>query len=289
MTLLKTVGSSLLLVLLISGLSQAQAVDGMMGLETADGHGWLAIRVDFDESYALEGILWYNNDSYVPFPTIAVGTGYTAGPGSVNHSTVMAEEVSGDSDAWSECTFSQPVAASLGGLYVIMEFPSGVGFSERGEGGGPAVGYSSELTEPHGWISGDGETWHPLRDDYGFAMSAVLVPVTEGMFVKSLPADGENHTPVIPNDYYISAGPNPFNPKVVVRFGLPRSGHTTMDVFDVRGRRVAGLLDEVLQAGHHEVSWQGKDTRGRAVASGVYFMKLSSGDMEQSQRVLLVK
>jgi len=237
----------------------------------------------------LDGILWYNNDSYVTYPTVSVGTGFEAGPGSVIHATVMAESVSGESDDWSECTFSQPVAASLGGLYVIMEFPIGAGFTERGEGGGAAVGYSSEQTEPHGWISGDGETWHPLRDDFGFAMTPVLVPVSEGMFVKSLPAEGENQTPAIPSEYYISAGPNPFNPKVVVRFGLPRSGQAKMDVFDVRGRRVASLLDESLEAGHHEVSWQGKDVKGRGVASGVYFMKLTCGDVEQTQRVLLVK
>ena len=262
-------------------------VDGLLGLETADGSGWMAIKVDFDESSALAGVMWYNNDSSVAFPALLVGTGLTDGPDVIGGFVPVAGATTGQSDGWSECTFTQPVAASLGGLYVAFEFPAGAGFTSRGIGGGPAIGFAAGLTEPHGWISGDGETWYPLAGDFGLAVAPMLVPFDAGMLVKSLAGDTE--APDIPGAYYTNAGPNPFNPQVVVRYGLPHAGKTRIDVFDVRGRRVARLLDRMMPAGHHEVVWRGRDAADRRLPSGPYFIRITSGSLAAIERVTMVK
>jgi hypothetical protein len=68
--------------------------------------------------------------------------------------------------------------------------------------------------------------------------------------------------------------PNPFNPSTTISFDLPVATRAQLEVFDVRGRRVARLLDEELAAGRHDVVWDGRDARGRAAASGVYFYQL---------------
>lgn len=263
-------------------------VDDMLGVETADGHGWLAIRVDFASDSAMDGVVWYNNDAGVVFPTLAAGTGYPDGPGHIDDAVVVATEIVGNSDAWSEHPFDQPVAASLDGLYVIMEFPVGSAFTQRGAGGGPAIGFAAGLTEPAGWISGDGETWHKLAGDFGFAMAPVLVPYEEGMLVKSLGGETDE-VPDVPVDYYVSTAPNPFNPRLVIRFGLPQAARTRLSVFDIRGRRVGSLLDEDLAAGHHAVVWDGRDQAGRQTASGVYFVRIVSGDFEHVRRATLVR
>ena len=49
-----------------------------------------------------------------------------------------------------------------------------------------------------------------------------------------------------------------------------------VEVFDVRGRSVLRLLDAALTAGRHEVVWDGRDARGQAAASGVYFYRLKA-------------
>ena len=54
---------------------------------------------------------------------------------------IVAEQVSGSSSAWSTMSFSQPIGASLGRLYVVLEFPASAQFTAEGEGGGPAVGF----------------------------------------------------------------------------------------------------------------------------------------------------
>jgi photosystem II stability/assembly factor-like uncharacterized protein len=73
--------------------------------------------------------------------------------------------------------------------------------------------------------------------------------------------------------------PNPFNPTTRIRFVLPAKTRVHLDVFDVAGRRVAALVDDVREAGEHEVSWRATDAAGMTVGSGIYLCKLrtSSG------------
>ncbi len=64
--------------------------------------------------------------------------------------------------------------------------------------------------------------------------------------------------------------PNPFNAATRLRFGLPQAGRVRLELFDVRGRRVARLWDGPRDAGWHAILWNGRDDSGRPVASGVY-------------------
>lgn len=83
--------------------------------------------------------------------------------------------------------------------------------------------------------------------------------------------------------------PNPFNPTTSIGFALPRAIQTELVVYTIDGRRVATLVNEVLPAGEHHVSWNGQDENGRPVASGAYFYRLSAGDELQVKRMVLVK
>ena len=62
--------------------------------------------------------------------------------------------------------------------------------------------------------------------------------------------------------------PNPFNPRTVISFSLPREQHVNLDVFTADGRRVTTLVAETRAAGTHEVTWDGNDHAGRAQPSG---------------------
>ncbi len=166
----------------------------------------------------------------------------------------------------------------------MFEFPPA---AFEGGAGGTGDRFSNGLTEPHGWISGDGETWHPLAGDYGFAVLPVLVEVTDDMMVKSMDG-GVDETPELPEEFYVVAGPNPFNPQVVVEFGLPAAAMTEVDVFDLRGRRVARLLGEHLGAGHHRVTWQGEDSGARGF-SGSYFCGSPPDDPEWTRLTLVIE
>ena len=83
--------------------------------------------------------------------------------------------------------------------------------------------------------------------------------------------------------------PNPFNPSTTVAFSLARAGHVSMRVLDVRGLRVATLLNEHRPAGEQAVVWNGQDESGRQAASGMYFVVLESGEQRAVRKIAMVK
>ncbi len=80
--------------------------------------------------------------------------------------------------------------------------------------------------------------------------------------------------------------PNPFRRSATVSFSLARDTPVRLTVFDVTGRRVATLVDDVRAAGAHEVRWGGRDDSGRPVASGLFFYRLDAGAFSRTKRML---
>jgi len=84
--------------------------------------------------------------------------------------------------------------------------------------------------------------------------------------------------------------PNPFNPKTMLRFELPREQTVSLRIFDITGRLVRTVLeDEHLAAGRHGYEWDGVDGRNSPVGSGVYFYVLDTPVQRLSGRMTLLK
>jgi hypothetical protein len=84
--------------------------------------------------------------------------------------------------------------------------------------------------------------------------------------------------------------PNPFNPTTHIRYDVPApGGQLRMDLFDMEGRRVRVLLDAACPAGRHEITWDGRDDRGRPLPSGVYLYRIISGGSSDARRLILLK
>ena len=83
--------------------------------------------------------------------------------------------------------------------------------------------------------------------------------------------------------------PNPVNPAVTILYGLPGSVMVRLTIFDILGRQVAVLLDGLQPAGSHTLGWDGTDSAGRPVGSGVYLVRLESSGAAATRRVLLLK
>ncbi len=86
-----------------------------------------------------------------------------------------------------------------------------------------------------------------------------------------------------------NAAPNPFNPSTSVTLDLLRDALVTAGVHDVTGRRVRSLTSRLLPAGSHRIAWDGRDDRGTALASGVYYVVISMEGDRVSRKVTLLK
>jgi hypothetical protein len=78
--------------------------------------------------------------------------------------------------------------------------------------------------------------------------------------------------------------PNPFNPTTHIRFNIPETAGAKLTVFNIMGEAVANLVDGVVSAGGHTVSWNAAN-----MPTGVYFYRLESGNFTQTRKLLLVK
>lgn len=83
--------------------------------------------------------------------------------------------------------------------------------------------------------------------------------------------------------------PNPFNPRTTISFYLRTAQHTTIDIYDVFGRKVRTLVSETLPAGEHEIIWDGRDDRGRKLASGTYLLKFVLPSEILQRKMTLIK
>jgi hypothetical protein len=83
--------------------------------------------------------------------------------------------------------------------------------------------------------------------------------------------------------------PNPFNPQTEIRFELARPQRAKVAVYDVKGRLVKVLADGDLAAGPHVRVWQGRDSGGRQVPSGVYYVRMATPDRSDRRKIMLVK
>jgi immune inhibitor A len=86
-----------------------------------------------------------------------------------------------------------------------------------------------------------------------------------------------------------SVSPTPFRKEATLSFALERRSQVAIIVYDIKGRRVKELADGPFAAGRHSVVWDGTDSRGNAVCSGVYFYRFITPDRAQTHKVTLLR
>jgi len=83
--------------------------------------------------------------------------------------------------------------------------------------------------------------------------------------------------------------PNPFNPTTEIRYALPVNSDVELSVFNVLGQKVVTLLQGEQPAGFHTVTWNGTNSDGSSVASGIYFYRIASEGFTTSKKMMLLK
>ncbi len=103
---------------------------------------------------------------------------------------------------------------------------------------------------------------------------------------EGIPTDvDEEQIPEIPMQFLLSQNyPNPFNAFTVIQYNLPEASDVNIEIYDLLGRRVETLIQTEQQAGHHQVTWDAKNT-----SSGMYFYKIQAGEYDETRKMVLLR
>jgi len=89
----------------------------------------------------------------------------------------------------------------------------------------------------------------------------------------------------VPNSIQLHQNyPNPFNPSTSIKFSIPKSGNVKLAVYDSRGREVETLVNNIMNAGTHEVSWNAGN-----LSAGAYFYTLSAKNFKSTKKMIFTK
>ena len=108
--------------------------------------------------------------------------------------------------------------------------------------------------------------------------------------IRVIPSDVEDILR-IPASFVLEQNyPNPFNPETTIRYHLQGgSRRSVLEIYDLLGRKVRTLVDEVQSPGIYVVLWDGRDDSGWFVASGQYVYTLRAGEFRDSKRLVLIR
>ena len=299
-------------VMVLSGSAIADDdIDGVLNLTPVAEHSCIAVELEVEPGAPIGGLRWFHNDAQVTFPHLLLMEGEAFTPPDLTNTSLILEDITAASLAWGEVVFETPVFSTSATVYAVFQIPEAQERTGEGLGGGPGIGYRYQGAGGRGYLSADGVTWTRLDRDYLLSVEAFGVSAKAGGKAQSLaglqssapagwwddlaalPAqiaeenkDGDSPAP---RRLRLELVPNPFNPRTTVKFHVVSEGVVSIDVYDIRGRKVRNLVSASHSPGEYEVIWEGTDRSDRAVASGVYFFRMTTPGGHMEKRATLVR
>jgi hypothetical protein len=83
--------------------------------------------------------------------------------------------------------------------------------------------------------------------------------------------------------------PNPFNPDLTIAFSMDEIAEVEIVIYNTKGQKVRTLADELFHPADYNLVWNGKDDKGQPVSSGVYFVRLKTGNEVVNSKAVLIK
>jgi len=197
--------------------------------------------------------------------------------------------VAGDSDFWDfvvvEGTTDGCTWVPLGPAYDAREHPEWLNAFNGGLSGDPSLFRNRQFDLLDSFEAGDNilVRFRLFADDFvngwGWAIDNISIQ-GDATAAERVPS---------PELVLDQNRPNPFNPSTEILYSLPAASAVSLRVFDLRGRLVDTLVSEEQIAGSHVVEWDGTDSAGHSVASGVYVYQLQAGELRQQRKMTVMK
>jgi len=82
--------------------------------------------------------------------------------------------------------------------------------------------------------------------------------------------------------------PNPFNKNTSITFTISKKGQLKLKVYDISGRMVSTITEEIKEPGKYQIIWNGTDNKGRKLSSGIYFLKAEYKQKSITKKVIFI-
>lgn len=142
-------------------------------------------------------------------------------------------------------------------------------------------------------ISGNSSLIIDSKDDKTHVIAGTIETVSGGQFLIINVLDVQDDNSLydgLPTAFVIEkAYPNPFNPTTRIRYGVPNTTPVNVAIYDMTGRLISDYKIGDKEPGWHEFTWQGTDSYGQQVSTGVYLITMRAGDEFQRQKVTFLK
>ena len=95
---------------------------------------------------------------------------------------------------------------------------------------------------------------------------------------------------LIPNAFALHQNyPNPFNPSTQIRYDLPDNEFVSINIYDVKGRKIKSLINIYQEAGYRSITWDATNDLGQTVSAGMYIYTILAGEFRQTKKMVLLK
>jgi len=94
---------------------------------------------------------------------------------------------------------------------------------------------------------------------------------------------------IISQATHLKIAPNPFSNSTTISFTLPQSQKVSIGIFDMKGRLIKTLADAQMQAGTHQLIWNAKDEKGSTLSTGIYFLRMQTGNYAETKKLSVIK
>jgi hypothetical protein len=130
-----------------------------------------------------------------------------------------------------------------------------------------------------------------LGEDYVVTLSYAGAVTSSKQYRPGLGAGVDDDEAItIPKTLSLSQNyPNPFNPTTTIEFELPYRSHVSLTIVNVLGETVKTLSHDEFAAGRYSLEWNGTNTAGGLVSSGIYYYKLIADSFQQTKKMILLK
>ncbi len=126
------------------------------------------------------------------------------------------------------------------------------------------------------------------NDANGTAMG--LSPQAASLTVSSttgIDSNGETSAPI--NYRLLQNHPNPFNAGTVIKYEIPQTGPVSLKIYNLAGQEILEMVNAVQSPGRYQINWDGRDSFGKTVPSGIYICRIQAGTFVQTQRMIMVR